>query len=251
MGIGWEQGRDQVGGGQMGTRLFPPTMVPICLTPGSHLDPTAFPYVPRLLPRWSPLGPAPPAARRVRCHFGPTDRLAMAFTSTVTWRWPDGSGFLVNPVDEDDTIFMPSTHLVIGDPVVGDTVSYDVGPSPGVAYNVKAVVPEPGPLLQRRGQVLARSNPPAAAAAVTTAAELGEPPPGSRKQRLNPKRCRIRRSSAAPIAARPVVRPSSLRRPAHRGTSSASSMMTMMMVMILWTMGMLMMNQPQQRRPGR
>ena len=71
----------------------------------------------------------------------------MAFTSTVTHRCPDDSGFILDPLDGDDTIFMPALHLVAGDPVSGDNVSYDVGPSQGVAYNVKAVVPEPCLLL--------------------------------------------------------------------------------------------------------
>ena len=204
-------------------------MVPthtIWFTLGSHLDPTSVTYVPRLLPRWSPHGPRvvpthppPPPSNRASSTlpFWSERRLAMAFTATVTHRCPDGSGFIVDTLHEDDTLFMPALHLVAGDPVSGDNVSYDVGPSQGVAYNVKAVVPEPCPLLQRRGhtEVFARSNPAAAAAAVTTAAELGEPmrwkqqgracsstaaaagvgtaaeAPGSRKpRRLNPKRRR-------------------------------------------------------------
>ena len=67
----------------------------------------------------------------------------------MTRRYPDGSGFILDPLDGDDAIFMPLKHLVAGDPVAGDTVSYDVGPLQGVTYNVKAVVPEPCPLLQR------------------------------------------------------------------------------------------------------
>ena len=110
---------------------------------------------------------------------------------------------MLNPEDEDDTIFMPSSNLVAGDPDVGDTVSYDVGPSQGIAYNVKAVVPEPGPLLQRRGQVHDRSNPPAAAAAaaVTTAAEPGDP------RRAAVRLSGLTRSDAAAAAAVPLRLP--------------------------------------------
>ena len=177
--------------------------------------PACFPGGHRLVPAWFLL-PPPPHGASSPLPFWPDRRLAMAFTSTVTHRCPDGAGFTLDPLDGDDTIFMPLKHLVAGDPVAGDTVSYDVGPLQGVAYNVKAVVPEPCPLLQRRGhtEVFARSNPAAAAAAVTTAAELGEPmrwkqqgracsstaaaagvgtaaeAPGSRKLRLNPKRRR-------------------------------------------------------------
>ena len=158
-----------------------------------------------MVPAWFLL-PPPPNRASSTLPFWPDRRLAMAFTSTVTHRCPDGSGFILDPLDGDDTIFMPLKHLVAGDPVAGDTVSYDVDPLQGVAYNVKAVVPEPCPVLQRRGrpEVFARSDPAAAAAAMmTTAAELGEPAaaPGRRKQRLNPKRRRTR--SAAPIAAGP------------------------------------------------
>ena len=170
-----------------------------------------------MVPAWFLLPPPLPSIRASSMlPFWSERRLAMAFTSTVTHRCPDGSGFIVDPLHEDDTLFMPALHLVAGDPVSGDNVSYDVGPLQGVAYNVRAVVPEPCLLLQRRGhtEVFACSNPAADAAAVTTAVELGEPmrwkhqgracsstaaaagvgtaaeAPGSRKLRLNPKRRR-------------------------------------------------------------
>ena len=210
VGARWEQGGSHPHGHNLVHTWFPL---------GPHIGPICSPLASHVVTAWSLRGsyPRPPPNRASSTlPFWPDRRLAMAFTSTVTHRCPDGSGFILDPLDGDDTIFMPSLHLVAGDPVAGDTVSYDVGPSQGVAYNVKAVVPEPCLLLQRRGhtEVFARSNPAAAAAAVTTAAELGEPmrwkqqgracsstaaaagigaaaaAPGSRKQRLNPKRRR-------------------------------------------------------------
>ena len=86
----------------------------------------------------------------------------MARTSFFLALWPDGSGFIQDPDNEDDALFMPRSHVAAGEPEEGAVVSYGVGPTPGIAYNVKVLVPPPGPLLQRRGhtEVFARSNPP-------------------------------------------------------------------------------------------